>query len=104
MYEDLPPWDRYSNYSYMDCMVSNDWIFNELPDPSLRTLSTVLGVAYSVLLVLMIFSVKMTWVKYKLITRRNTMEAYDKTYCLTSKWLVQIVALGTPVCLLVLAL
>jgi hypothetical protein len=93
-------------YSYMECMVTDNWrdFVPQLPDPILRDLSIVLGVAYVMLLGLMIYSLKMTWTQYKLITRKNNDDAYDKTYCLTSKWLVQIIAVGTPVCILTLIL
>lgn len=50
----------------------------------------------------MAYGLKMTWRKYKLITRRSTMERWDQSYCLFSKFLVQIMLTGTPFCIALL--
>lgn len=60
-------------------------------------LSCSFGAVYLLLSLFMVYSLSLTWRKYKLITRRNTFEAWDQTYCLFSKVLVLIVLLGTPV-------
>ena len=66
-------------------------------------LSCAFGSVYFLLSIFMIFSLTLTWRKYKQITRRNTFEAWDQTYCLFSKILVLVVLLATPVyvCLLI---
>ena len=82
------------SWTYLELLYGrSDW---------LKVLSYVIGAAYLLLSVLMMCSLKMTWRKYKLITRRNTMERWDQSYCLLSKHLVQIVLIGTPACIVLL--
>ena len=68
----------------------------------LKVLSYATGCLFLLLSVSMTFSLLITWRKYKLITRRSTMERWDRSYCLFSKLLVQIMLIGTPFCIALL--
>ena len=68
----------------------------------LKMLSYATGCLFLVLSVYMMCSLRMTWRKYKLITRRSTVERWDQSYCLFSKLLVQIILTGTPFCITLL--
>ena len=74
-----------------------EWIF-KAKSSLLVVLSYVIGAVFLLLGGSMAYSLKMTWRKYKLITRRSTMERWDQSYCLFSKLLAQIILIGTPFC------
>ena len=79
-----------------------EWCCGRKPDLFLKVLSYVIGAIFLFLAVYRTFGMQMTWKKYKLITRRSTMERWDQSYCLLSRLLVQILLIGTPFCIALL--
>lgn len=58
----------------------------------------VVGISELMLSAIMICSFWGSWKKYTNITRCNPCVAWDQTYCLLSKYLVIMIMLGTPFC------
>ena len=106
----ISEYDFDKRYSYFGCMLlDTDSSTGNFVADDYWVPSYLFGGVTVLLSLSMVYSLKLTWRKYVLVyclsflvTRRNTFEAYDQTYCIFTRILVIIILTGTPVCIVVL--